>query len=95
MCVLYFFLMFSVQEMFGLVYLEVMVLGCVVIGYQGWGIDGVVEESVNGYLVVVFMEVEIEFKIQIYLVVQDWKVLYWEFVKVVNVNIRDSVVKNY
>jgi len=89
------FLMPSVQETFGLVYLEAMASGCVVIGHQGWGIDGVVEEGVNGYLVAAPTEAEIESKIQTYLVAQDREALHRESVKVANVNTRDSAVKNY
>lgn len=89
------FLMPSVQETFGLVYLEAMASGCVVIGHQGWGIDGVVEEGVNGYLVAAPTEAEIESKIQIYLSAQDREALHRESVKVANANTRDSAVKNY
>ena len=65
------------------------------IGHQGWGIDGVVEEGVNGYLVAASTEAEIESKIQIYLSAQDREALHRESVKVANANTRDSAVKNY
>lgn len=45
------FLMPSVRETFGLAYLEAMAQGCVVVGHRGWGIDGIVEDGHNGYLV--------------------------------------------
>ena len=45
------FIMPSAPETFGLAYLEAMASGCVVIGAEGWGIDGVVKDGVNGYLV--------------------------------------------
>lgn len=44
-------LMPSVNETFGLVYLEAMSQGCVVVGHKGTGVDGIVEDRVNGYLV--------------------------------------------
>lgn len=45
------FLMPSSPETFGLAFLEAMASGCVVIGHKGWGIDGIVEDGRNGYLV--------------------------------------------
>lgn len=45
------FIMPSAPETFGLAYLEAMAQGCVVIGHEGWGIDGIVEDGLNGYLV--------------------------------------------
>jgi glycosyltransferase involved in cell wall biosynthesis len=45
------FIMPSAPETFGLAYLEAMASGCVVIGAQGWGIDGVIKHGFNGYLV--------------------------------------------
>lgn len=44
------FVMVSAPETFGLVYLEAMAKGCIVIGSKGEGIDGVIEHGVNGYL---------------------------------------------
>ena len=35
---------------FGLVYLEAMAKGCIVIGTKGQGIDGVIIDKVNGFL---------------------------------------------
>lgn len=45
------FVMPSAPETFGLVYLEAMASGCIVIGSNGWGIDGIVKNNENGYLV--------------------------------------------
>lgn len=45
------FLMPSAPETFGLAYLEAMAKGCVVVGHRGWGIDGIVEDGRDGYLV--------------------------------------------
>lgn len=44
------FLMVSVPETFGLVYLEAMAKGCVVLGAKNWGIDGVITDGYNGFL---------------------------------------------
>jgi len=45
------FIMPSTQETFGLVYIEAMSKGCIPIGVEGEGIDGVIQDGVNGYLV--------------------------------------------
>nr|MDA3882764.1 glycosyltransferase family 4 protein [Bacteroidales bacterium] len=44
------FVMPSYPETFGLAYLEAMAAGCIVIGTQGWGIDGIVKDGINGFL---------------------------------------------
>lgn len=44
------FIMISITEAFGLVYLEAMARGCIVIGTRGQGIDGVIKDGENGYL---------------------------------------------
>lgn len=43
-------IMISKSEAFGLVYLEAMSRGCIVIGTRGQGIDGVIIDGVNGFL---------------------------------------------
>lgn len=45
------FIMVSKKEIFGLVYLEAMCNSCVTIGSKGEGIDGIIKNKVNGYLV--------------------------------------------
>lgn len=40
----------STNETFGLVYLEAMARGCIVIGTKGEGIDGVIKNGINGFL---------------------------------------------
>ena len=44
------FVMISKDELFGLVYLEAMALGCITIGSRNEGIDGIIEDGVNGFL---------------------------------------------
>jgi glycosyltransferase involved in cell wall biosynthesis len=44
------FVMVSKPEAFGLVYLEAMGKGCIVIGTTGQGIDGVIQNGENGFL---------------------------------------------
>ena len=45
------FIMVSAPETFGLAYLEAMAKANIVIGAKGWGIDGIVKNSFNGFLV--------------------------------------------
>lgn len=45
------FAMASRGEAFGLVYLEAMARGCITIASRNEGIDGVIKDNVNGYLV--------------------------------------------
>lgn len=44
------FIMVSIKETLGLVYLEAMAAGSIVIGTKGQGIDGIVVNGVNGFL---------------------------------------------
>lgn len=44
------FVMVSSREAFGLVYVEAMAKGCIVIGTKGQGIDGIVKHGDNGFL---------------------------------------------
>lgn len=44
------FVMVSSREAFGLVYVEAMAKGLMVVGTEGQGIDGVVKDGVNGFL---------------------------------------------
>ena len=47
----YIFIMPSINEGFGIVYLEAMKAGCITIGTKGEGIDGFIENGKNGFLV--------------------------------------------
>ena len=44
------FIMISRGEIFGLVYLEAMALGCIPVASKGEGIDGIIKDGVNGFL---------------------------------------------
>ncbi len=44
------FVMISRGEVFGLVYLEAMALGCITIASRHEGVDGIIEDGVNGFL---------------------------------------------
>ncbi|MCP4551506.1 MAG: glycosyltransferase family 4 protein [Bacteroidetes bacterium] len=44
------YIMPSTNETFGLAYLEAMASGCIVIGAKGWGIDGIIQNGINGFL---------------------------------------------
>lgn len=44
------FIMISREELFGLVYLEAMSLGCIPIASRNEGIDGIVKDGYNGFL---------------------------------------------
>lgn len=44
------FIMLSTDETFGLVYLEAMARGCIVIASKDEGMDGIIEHGVNGFL---------------------------------------------
>jgi glycosyltransferase involved in cell wall biosynthesis len=89
------FLMPSAPETFGLVYLEAMASGCVVIGHKGWGIDGVVRDGVNGYVVSAPTEAEILSRIQGYLTASDRRSLHQASLKAAEAHTRDKAVANY
>lgn len=44
------FTMISSDETFGMVYLEAMLQGCIVIASKGGGFDGIIKDGVNGFL---------------------------------------------
>lgn len=44
------FVMISESEVFGLVYIEAMARGCIVIASKGEGMHGIIEDGVNGFL---------------------------------------------
>ena len=58
-----FFAMPSYNETFGLAFLEAMANGCIVIGAKGWGIDGLVNDGVNGSLCDPYNQEDINYKI--------------------------------
>lgn len=45
------FVLPSVGETFGMVYLEAMAAGCITVGTKGDGIDGIIKDGENGFLV--------------------------------------------
>lgn len=44
------FVLISRNETFGLVYLEAMIHGCIVIASKNGGVDGIIEDGINGFL---------------------------------------------
>lgn len=44
------FIMISEQETFGLVYLEAMASGCITIASKNEGMDGIIQDGINGFL---------------------------------------------
>lgn len=46
-----FFILPSINETFGVVYLEAMARSCIPIGIKNEGIDGVIQNGINGYLI--------------------------------------------
>lgn len=53
------FIMISEIETFGLVYLEAMARGCIVVASRNEGMDGIIEDGVNGFLCEAGNEVEL------------------------------------
>ena len=45
------FILPSVNETFGMVYLEAMASGCITVGVKNEGIDGIIKNNVNGFLI--------------------------------------------
>lgn len=54
------FIMISKNEAFGLVYLEAMIAGCIVIASRNEGIDGIIIDGYNGFLCEAGNRVELE-----------------------------------
>lgn len=54
------FIMISKSEAFGLVYLEAMAVGCIVIASKNTGFDGLIKHGYNGFLCEAGNEVELE-----------------------------------
>ncbi|MCH2556033.1 MAG: glycosyltransferase family 4 protein [Alcanivorax sp.] len=65
------YIMPSKPETLGLAYLEAMAMGCLVIGHVGEGIDGIVVDGFNGYLVGAADAVDIANKISRFLSLSD------------------------
>lgn len=59
-----FFIMVSENECFGLTYVEAMVNGCIPIGSKGEGIDGIIIDGVNGFLVKAGDTIELSNKLE-------------------------------
>lgn len=53
------FIMVSKDEAFGLVYLEAMLAGCIVIASRDEGMDGIIENGFNGFLIEAGSELEL------------------------------------
>ena len=53
------FIMISEEETFGLVYLEAMSLGCITIASRNEGMEGIIEDGVNGFLCKAGDEIEL------------------------------------
>jgi len=87
------FLMPSAPETFGLVYLEAMASGCVVVGHCGWGIDGVVQDGVNGYLVTA--PTEVEAKVRSYVADRDREAMHYRSLSTAKAYTRDNAIANY
>ena len=66
-----FYVMPSKPETLGLAYLEAMASGCVVVGHENEGIDGIVRDSFNGYLVGSATPEEISSKIEQFLLLSN------------------------
>lgn len=43
------FILISAKEVYGLVYIEAMARGCIVVASKGEGMDGIIEDGVNGF----------------------------------------------
>lgn len=54
------FIMISKIETFGLVYLEAMARGCIVVASKNEGMDGIIEDGVNGFLCEAGNEAELQ-----------------------------------
>lgn len=54
------FIMISKNEAFGLVYLEAMAVGCIVIASKNEGFDGIIKHGYNGFLCEAGNEIELE-----------------------------------
>lgn len=53
------FIMISEEETFGLVYLEAMSMGCITIASRNEGMEGIIEDGVNGFLCKAGDEIEL------------------------------------
>lgn len=58
------FIMISKEETFGLVYLEAMSMGCITIASRNEGMEGIIEDGVNGFLCKAGDEKELAFIIE-------------------------------
>ena len=54
------FVMISKGEVFGLVYIEAMSLGCITIASRNEGVDGIIQDGINGFLCEAGNEKELE-----------------------------------
>ena len=89
------FLMPSAPETFGLVYLEAMASGCVVIGHEGWGIDGVIEDGDSGYLVNKATSESIREKLLKYVRCENRRIMHEKAYKIAQTYTRECAARNY
>lgn len=89
------FVMPSAPETFGLAYLEAMARGCVVIGHKGWGVDGLVIDGINGYLVENPLVEELTKRIVLYFNLSDANSIHRRSFECALANRMEVAVENY
>jgi glycosyltransferase involved in cell wall biosynthesis len=85
----------SERETFGLVYLEAMSQGCVAVGLKDEGIDGIIEDGENGYLVDQPTPEKIYEKILSYLELNDRRIIHENSLKKAREYTLESATLNY
>lgn len=87
----------SHHETFGLVYLEAMAMGCITIGSKGEGIDGIIVDGQNGFLVDPYDVEDIAGKLQqvIHLTVEEIREIGTHAMEIVNTHAEEKVSEHY